>query len=135
MHVHNYSNILLCIREQRDMEEHREWKNEHSKHYLHVLFNCVVPLSKGWVCGGDDLTTWRNPHVLTCMRSVRFCKNSLPQVVQDSGLRPCWRSWLTSSNFLRNPAPQSGHTYGLCPPWKRECITRCSSLEKFSPHI
>lgn len=74
------------------------------------------------------------PQLRTCTSNVRFCRNSLPQFGQDSGLRPCWRSWFTSSNLRKNPAPQSGQLYGLSPPWNLECITRCSSRENDSPH-
>lgn len=64
---------------------------------------------------------------------MRLCKNSLPQAGQDSGMRPCCRSWLTNSNLRRNAAPQSGHTNGCVPPWNLECMTRCSSRENVSP--
>lgn len=88
--------------------------------------------SCGWLpCAGGWLIA---PQVLMWTKRVRFCRNSLPHVGHDSGLRPCWRSWFTSSNLRKKPAPQSGQLYGLSPPWNRECITRCSSRENDSPH-
>lgn len=90
-------------------------------------------------CGDGKVAIFKvdawTPQVRTCTSRVLFCRNSFPQLGQESGMRPCLRSWLTSSNLRKNPAPQSEQTKGLVPPWNLECIMKCSSLENDSPQI